>query len=293
MTPAPWKQRALAYAQLMRLHRPIGTLLLLWPVLWALWIAAEGIPDLHVLAVFVAGTLFMRSAGCVINDIADRDIDGHVARTKVRPFARGAVSVREAMILFCVLVACSAALVATMNRLTFYLSFVGIVLAVIYPFMKRYTYVPQIFLGAAFGWAVPMAFAAQTNTVPPVAWAMMATAVLWAMVYDTQYAMVDRDDDIKIGVKSTAILFGDADRGFIAAFQVMLLAGLALIGHAAHLGWPYGVGLVGCAALAGHQQRLIHERIPARCFAAFMNNNWYGACVFAGIAGHYALLANP
>lgn len=292
MTPAPWKQRALTYAQLMRLHRPIGTLLLLWPVLWALWIAAEGVPDLHVLVVFVLGTLFMRSAGCVINDIADRDIDGHVTRTRVRPFARGAVSVREALILFGLLVACSAALVATMNRLTLYLSFVGIVLAIIYPFMKRYTYVPQIFLGAAFGWAVPMAFAAQTNTVPPVAWAMMAAAVLWAMVYDTQYAMVDREDDLKIGVKSTAILFGEADRGFIAAFQIMLLTGLALIGRTANLGWPYGVALIACTALAVYQQRLIHAREPARCFTAFMNNNWYGACVFAGIAAHYALLTN-
>ena len=291
MTTNSWGQRALAYAQLMRLHRPIGTLLLLWPVLWALWIAAEGVPDLHVLVVFVIGTFSMRSAGCVINDIADRDIDGHVARTKVRPFARGAVSVREALVLFFLLVALSAALVATMNRLTLYLSFVGIVLAVVYPFMKRYTYVPQIFLGAAFGWAVPMAFAAQTNAVPPVAWAMMAAAVLWAMVYDTQYAMVDRDDDIKIGVKSTAILFGDADRGFIAAFQILLLIGLVLIGQTAHLGWPYSAGLAGCAALAVYQQRLIRERIPARCFAAFMNNNWYGACVFAGIATHYALLA--
>lgn len=285
----PWSQRALAYAQLMRLHRPIGTLLLLWPVLWALWIAAEGVPDMKVLVVFVLGTLSMRSAGCVINDIADRNIDGHVARTKVRPFARGAVSVREALVLFFVLVALSAALVATMNRLTIILSFVGIVLAVIYPFMKRYTYLPQIFLGAAFGWGVPMAFAAQTNSVPPVAWAMMAAAVLWAMIYDTQYAMVDRDDDSRIGVKSTAILFGDADRTFIAAFQIMLLSGLVLIGRTAHLGWPYSAGLAACAALAVYQQRLIRERIPARCFAAFMNNNWYGACVFAGIAAHYAL----
>ncbi len=281
------KDRANSYGRLMRLHRPIGTLLLLWPVLWALWIAAGGIPDTKVLLVFVLGTFTMRSAGCVINDFADRNIDAHVKRTRDRPFATRAVSVREALTLFFVLVAISAALVATMNRLTFQLSLAGVVLAIIYPFMKRYTYIPQIFLGAAFGWGVPMAFAAQTNSVPNVAWALMATAVLWAMIYDTEYAMVDREDDIKLGLKSTAILFDDADRTFVGVFQVMMLLGLMLIGREARLGWPYDLALAICAGMAVYQQILIHRRVPAQCFKAFMNNNWYGAVVFAGIAGSY------
>jgi 4-hydroxybenzoate polyprenyltransferase len=278
------KDRTGAYARLMRLHRPIGTLLLLWPVLWGLWIAASGIPDTQVLIVFLFGTLSMRSAGCVINDFADRKIDGHVKRTQDRPFATGTVSVQEALILFAVLVAISALLVLTMNHLTFKLAFVGIALAIIYPFMKRYTYIPQIFLGAAFGWGVPMAFAAQTNSVPNIAWAVMATAVLWAMIYDTQYAMVDREDDIKLGLKSTAILFDDADRGFVGAFQILMLIALILIGREAQLGWPYALALAVCAGMALYQQTLIRDREPANCFKAFMNNNWYGAVVFIGIA---------
>lgn len=286
-----FKDRASAYGRLMRLHRPIGTLLLLWPVLWGLWIAAGGIPDTKVLLVFVLGTFSMRSAGCVINDFADRNIDAHVKRTRDRPFATGAVSVKEALILFLVLVVISAALVSTMNRLTFHLSLVGVVLAIIYPFMKRYTYIPQIFLGVAFGWGVPMAFAVQTNSVPHVAWAVMAAAVLWAMIYDTEYAMVDREDDIKLGLKSTAILFEDADRDFVGAFQIMMLLGLALIGREAHLGWPYGLALAVCAGMAAYQQILIHHRDPAKCFKAFMNNNWYGAVVFVGIAGSYWIAA--
>ena len=281
------KDRASAYGRLMRLHRPIGTLLLLWPVLWSLWIAAGGLPDTKVLLVFVLGTFSMRSAGCVINDFADRNLDAHVRRTSDRPFATGTVSVQEALILFSVLVGVSAALVSTMNRLTLYLSFVGVVLAIIYPFMKRYTYIPQIFLGAAFGWGVPMAFAAQTNSVPNVAWSLMAAAVLWAMIYDTEYAMVDREDDIKLGLKSTAILFDDADRDFVGAFQLMMLLGLALIGREARLGWPYGLALTICAGMAIYQQILIHHRDPAQCFKAFMNNNWYGAVVFVGITGSY------
>jgi len=286
------KSRLSAYARLMRLHRPIGTLLLLWPVLWALWIAAEGIPDLRVLLVFVAGTFTMRSAGCVVNDFADRRIDGHVRRTRDRPLATGEVGAREALVLATALVLLSGCLVLTMNRLTVYLSFVAVALAIIYPFMKRYTYLPQIFLGAAFGWGVPMAFAAQTNSVPPIAWAIMACAVLWAMIYDTQYAMVDREDDLKIGVKSTAILFDDADTAFIAGFQLLMLIGLALIGREAHLGWRYSLALVGCCVLAAYQQSLIRDREPEKCFAAFMNNNWYGAVVFLGIAAHYASVSD-
>jgi 4-hydroxybenzoate polyprenyltransferase len=244
---------------------------------------------LHILGVFIAGTVGMRSAGCVLNDFADRAIDGQVKRTRDRPLARGEVSPAEALVLSAFLVLVCACLVLSLNRLTFYLSFVAVVLAGIYPFMKRYTYVPQIFLGAAFGWGVPMAFAPATDSVPPIAWAMTASAFLWAMIYDTQYAMVDREDDLKIGVKSTAILFGDADTTFIAGFQILMLAGLALIGRDAHLGWTYTVALSICCALAVYQQWLIREREPAGCFAAFMNNNWYGGAVFAGIAAHYAL----
>lgn len=284
-----FSNRAASYARLMRLHRPIGTLLCLWPVLWALWIAAAGIPDIKVLVVFVAGTLSMRSAGCVINDFADRKIDGHVKRTRDRPFATGSVSVTEALILFAVLIAISAGLVLTMNRLTIQLAFVGVALAIVYPFMKRHTYLPQIFLGAAFGWGVPMAFAAQTNALPNITWAVFAAAVVWAMIYDTQYAMVDREDDLKLGVKSTAILFDDADRTFIGAFHVLMLLGLALIGRDARLGSPYDVALLVCAGMACYQQFLIRHREPEKCFKAFMNNNWYGAVVFAGIVASYAL----
>ncbi len=283
--------RAQAYGRLMRLHRPIGTLLLLWPVLWALWIAAAGVPDLQVLAVFLLGTLSMRSAGCVINDYADRNIDAHVERTKDRPFATETVSATEALVLFAALVAVSATLVLTMNRLTIELAFGGVALAIIYPIMKRHTYLPQIFLGVAFGWGVPMAFAAQTNSLPNITWAVMAAAVLWAMIYDTEYAMVDRDDDLRLGMKSTAILFDDADRTFIAAFQCMMLFGLAIIGREARLGWPYVVALLVCAGMAAYQQYLIHDRTPEKCFDAFMNNNWYGAVVFAGIAGSYGLMS--
>jgi len=199
------------------------------------------------------------------------------------------VSAREALILFTVLVLLSGALVLTMNRLTIQMAFAGVALAIIYPFMKRHTYLPQIFLGMAFGWGVPMAFAAQTNAVPNIGWAMFASAVLWAMIYDTQYAMVDRDDDLKLGLKSTAILFDDADRTFILGFQIMMLLGLALIGREADLGWPYTAALFTCAGMALYQQFLIHGRKPEKCFKAFMNNNGYGAVVFCGIAASYAL----
>lgn len=287
----PWihlVERIGAYARLMRLHRPIGILLLLWPVLWALWIAAMGVPDFEVLIVFISGTVGMRSAGCVINDFADRHIDGRVERTKNRPLATGQVSPSEALILFFALVGLSGLLVLKMNSLTVQLSFVGVALAFIYPFMKRYTYLPQVFLGLAFGWGIPMAFAAQTGTVPNLAWALMSNAVVWALVYDTQYAMVDREDDKFIGVKSTAILFDDADRQFVGGFQILMLIGLVLIGREAKLGLVYFYALILCASMAVYQQVLIHDRTPGKCFKAFMNNNWYGAVVFLGIAGSYA-----
>jgi 4-hydroxybenzoate polyprenyltransferase len=283
LTPARLRE----YALLMRLHRPIGTLLLLWPVLWALWIAAGGFPDFGVLAVFAAGVLLMRSAGCVINDYADRDFDPHVARTRDRPLAAGRVSAREALALAAVLAAAAFALVLTMNRLTILMSFLGAALAVSYPFTKRYTHLPQFYLGAAFGWGVPMAFAAQTGAVPAEAWILFAATLSWAVAYDTAYAMVDRDDDLRIGVKSTAILFGRADRLMIALFHALTLGLLAWVGARAGLGLAYYVGLTAAAALALYQQWLMRGRDRDACFRAFLNNNWFGIAVFVGVVVAY------
>ena len=277
------RTRLMAYAKMMRLHRPIGTFLLLWPLLWALWIAADGVPNLDVLAVFLIGTILMRSAGCVINDYADRNFDGHVKRTADRPLANGQATPNEALVLFAILLLSAALLVFTQNLLTVKLAFVGAALAIIYPFMKRYTYFPQVYLGAAFGWAVPMAFAAQTNGLPRMAWLIFTAAVIWALIYDTQYAMVDREDDIKIGVKSTAILFADLDYKVVAGFQALMIFNLALIGREMSFGYPYWLALFVCAVLATHQHRLIKTREPTQCFKAFLNNNWYGAVVFVGI----------
>lgn len=279
-----WLDRLIVYARLARMHRPIGTLLLMWPMLWALWLAAGGMPSLDVLFIFVLGTFVMRSAGCVINDYADRDFDGHVERTRERPLATGAASPREALAVFATLLAIACLLVLGTNRLTILLAAGGAVLAVTYPFAKRYTYLPQVHLGAAFGWAVPMAFAAQSAAVPPLAWLVFCAAVLWAVIYDTEYAMVDRDDDIKLGIKSTAILFDDADRLIIGILQSMMLLNLVLIGQQAGLGPVYYISLCAAAVLFAYQQYLIRERTRAGCFAAFMNNNWVGGIVFAGIA---------
>ena len=281
------RERLTQYARLMRLDKPIGIYLLLWPTLWALWIAGEGKPDLRVIGVFVAGVVLMRSAGCVINDYADRKIDPHVARTCNRPIASGKVTAREALILFGVLCALAFSLVLLMNRLTLYLAFGGVVLAAIYPFMKRYTHLPQVVLGVAFGWAVPMAFAAQTGEVPRVAWLLFVATVLWTTAYDTMYGMVDREDDVKIGVKSTAILFGDADRIVIGVLQLLTLGALALAGQVASLGGYFYFGLALAAGLALYQQYLIRERQPAACFRAFLNNHWFGAAVFSGIVLAY------
>lgn len=275
------------YYLLMRLDRPIGIFLLLWPTLWALWIASAGQPDLHVLVVFVAGVVLMRSAGCVINDYADRNIDPQVARTRSRPLAAGQVKPAEALVLFVLLSLSAFALVLTLNRLTIYLSFGGAALAAIYPFMKRYTHLPQVVLGMAFAWAVPMAFAAQTGAIPQLAWLMYVVTVLWAMVYDTMYAMVDREDDLKIGVKSTAILFGDADRIIIGLLQGVMFLGLILLGRQAQLDIMYYFGVFLAAILAIYQQYLIRQREPQACFAAFLNNNWLGAAIFAGIVLDY------
>jgi len=281
------KDRLLQYAYLMRLHKPIGIFLLLWPTLWALWIAGQGRPDFKVFSVFVAGVVLMRSAGCVINDYADRNFDPHVARTRDRPIAAGRVSPREALLLFFALSMLAFLLVLLMNALTVWLSLAGGLLAASYPFMKRYTHLPQVYLGAAFGWAVPMAFAAQTGAVPRTAWLLFVATVLWATAYDTMYGMVDREDDRKIGVRSTAILFGDADRTIIGIIQLLALSALALAGQAAGLGGFYYFGLLLAAGLALYQQFLIRERKPEQCFKAFLNNNWFGAAVFSGIILEY------
>ncbi len=275
------------YARLMRLDRPIGILLLLWPVSWALWIASAGSPSPPVLLVFAAGVVLMRSAGCVINDYADRKLDPQVQRTRDRPLAAGRVSPREALVLFAILALSAFALVLLMNRLTILLSFVGVMLAASYPFMKRWTQLPQFYLGAAFGWGVPMAFAAQTGGVPADAWILFGATLCWAVAYDTAYAMVDRDDDIRIGVKSTAILFGRADRLMIALFHALTLALLVWAGARAGLGLTYYMGLWLAAGLAGRQQWLMRTRSRDGCFRAFLNNNWFGAVVFAGLALDY------
>lgn len=280
-------QRAYQYAVLARLNKPIGIFLLLWPTLWALWIAAEGMPRPGVLVVFVLGVILMRSAGCVINDYADREIDPRVNRTKDRPIAAGRVSADEAMLLFMALCFSAFLLVLTMNTFTILLSLGGVLLAAIYPFMKRYTHMPQVVLGMAFGWSVPMAFAAQTNNVPRIAWLIYVVTVLWAVIYDTMYAMADRADDLKIGVKSTAILFGDADRVIIGILQVMMLFALYLIGQQAQLGDVYNIAVLITAGLMVYQQYLIRYRQPALCISAFLNNNWLGLVIFGGIVLSY------
>ncbi|MDX5297655.1 MAG: 4-hydroxybenzoate octaprenyltransferase [Gammaproteobacteria bacterium] len=283
--PTPLRTRLLDYARLMRLDRPIGTLLLLWPTLWALWLAANGAPDLRVLVVFMLGVVLMRAAGCVINDFADRDFDGHVERTRHRPLAQRRVKPTEALVLFVVLTWCAFLLVLLFtNPLTLWLSFGGAFLAIIYPFMKRYTHLPQLFLGAAFSWAIPMAWAAQADELSRLTWLLFMANVIWTLAYDTLYAMVDRDDDLKIGIKSSAILFGTADRFIIAILQSLVVVILWLVGLQAELGMPYHMALVGMAALFVYQQHLIRHRQRAACFQAFLNNNWAGLIIFAGIA---------
>jgi len=275
------------YYYLVRLHRPIGIFLLLWPALWALWIAGQGRPNPVVLAVFILGTVTMRSAGCALNDYADRNFDGDVRRTRDRPLAAGKIRPREALLVFAVLALLSFGLVLLLNRLTIYLSIGGVVLAAVYPFAKRYTHLPQLVLGMTFGWAVPMAYAAQTGSLPREAWLIYVIAVIWALIYDTMYAMVDREDDLRIGVKSTAILFGEADRLILFILQLMMFGALALLGKQASLGLAYYIsyGLAGILAL--YQQLLIQHREPDKCFQAFLNNNWLGMILFIGIALSY------
>ena len=282
------RQKLLAYAHLMRLHRPIGIYLVLWPTLWALWLAAKGIPSWQNLCIFVLGVVLMRSAGCVINDFADRKIDGQVQRTQDRPLVTGAASSREALILFCGLCIVAFILVLFTNRLTILLSFGAVLLASAYPFMKRHTHLPQVVLGAAFAWSVPMAFSAQAEEINPAIWVVYATVVLWTVAYDTFYAMVDREDDLKIGVKSTAILFGEQDKFMTGFLQFLTVFSLAIIGQRFELGNIYKLSLLLVSLLFVYQQYLIAERKPDMCFKAFLNNNYVGFVVFAGIAMDYA-----
>ncbi|MBK1724047.1 4-hydroxybenzoate octaprenyltransferase [Thiocystis violacea] len=287
--PTSWRTRLYSYYLLVRLHRPIGIFLLMWPALWALWLAGEGHPPWTLVLIFVLGVVLMRSAGCAINDYADRNFDGHVARTNQRPLATGDVTPREAVAVFVVLCLVAFALVLQLNWQTVALSVVAVLLTVIYPFMKRFTHVPQLFLGAAFGWAIPMAFMAVTEAIPLYAWVLFVATLLWALIYDTQYAMVDREDDLKIGIKSSAILFGRWDRLVIGLLQLVMLAMLLWIGQQAGRGLVYDAGLVAAAAFALYQQILIRDRVPGLCFQAFLNNNYFGMVVFVGLVMDYIL----
>ncbi len=278
------------YVRLMRLDRPIGIWLLLWPTLWAVWIAGRGKPDPHLFIIFVLGTVLMRSAGCAINDYADRSFDPHVERTKDRPLAAGRISTLEALVLFTVLSLMALVLALQLNRLTLLLAVGGAFLALTYPFIKRFLSVPQLYLGLTFGWGIPMAFAAQLETVPRVALLLLIANMLWVTVYDTIYAMVDRDDDLRIGVRSTAILFGDSDRHIIAVLQAMTLLALYLAGRMLHMGAWYGAGLVAGALFFLHHLWLIRARDRASCFRAFLNNNYFGMSVFIGILLNYQFL---
>jgi 4-hydroxybenzoate polyprenyltransferase len=277
------------YWLLTRFDRPIGILILLWPALWALWVASDGRPDLGVLTVICLGVVLMRAAGCVINDYADRDFDPHVARTKQRPIAAGKVKPKEALWIFVVLCLCAFGLVLTLNIFTILLSLIAAFLAASYPFMKRYTQLPQAYLGIAFGWAIPMSFSAQTNYIPLVAWVMYLAVVLWALVYDTMYAMVDKEDDLKIGVKSTAILFGSYDRHIMAFLQLIIIGLLIIVGQMKYLSWPYYGGILVATGLFVYQQKLIYYRDKNQCFKAFLNNNWFGMVVFIGLLVDYLL----
>ncbi|HEY7772682.1 MAG TPA: 4-hydroxybenzoate octaprenyltransferase [Marinagarivorans sp.] len=273
----------------MRLDRPIGIYLVLWPTLWALWLAAEGVPHWHELLIFVLGTVVMRSAGCVINDYADRDIDGHVSRTVNRPLANNEVSPQFALYLFGGLLLLALGLVSLTNTTTVVTALGAVALTVVYPFMKRHTYLPQIVLGAAFAWAIPMAFAAVTETLPKAMWTLYIAVLIWTVIYDTFYAMVDREDDLKIGVKSTAILFAENDRLITASLQAFTLIIFLTVGVSFNLQWPFYLSLMTTAGLFGYQQFLIRQRNPARCFEAFLNNNWVGMVLFIGIVLSYAV----
>ncbi len=279
------------YGKLMRVDKPIGVYLLLWPTLWALWLSSGGHPDQGLFVIFILGVFVMRSAGCVLNDWVDRKIDPYVERTRTRPIASGAVTPTEALVLFAALGLIAIGLASMLNEMARMLAIVGAVLTIGYPFVKRFVSIPQFILGAAFGWAVPMAFAAQTGELPQLAWLVFGTALIWAVIYDTFYAMCDREDDLKLGVKSTAILFGEVDLFVIAGLQLVMLLALILVGLRAELGLWYYLSVVAAAGLMAYHQWLARDRQPAGCFAAFLHNHFIGAVVFAGILLDYTF--NP
>lgn len=283
----PWIERLDVYERLMRLDKPIGILLLLWPTLWALWISSNGHPDWLIVWIFTLGTVLMRSAGCVMNDYADREFDSHVERTKARPLATGEVSGREALALAAVLSLLAFGLVLLLNKLTIILSVCALFLALTYPYTKRFISIPQAYLGIAFGFGIPMAFAAQTDQVSALAWMLLAANVFWAIAYDTEYAMVDRDDDAKIGIRSSALFFGSYDVSAIMACYVAMLSILTLVGWHLGLYWPYYIGLGVAAVIAVYHYALIRGRERSACFKAFLHNNWLGAAIFAGLAVSY------
>ncbi len=277
-----WRQRLSAYASLMRLDRPIGTLLLLWPTYWGLWLAARGTPPLRIFAIFTLGTWIMRSAGCVINDYFDRDFDRQVERTRQRPLAAGHVQPKEALLLFSVLCLLAACLLPFLNRLVLYLAPPAVAISAAYPLFKRFTHLPQAFLGLAFSFGIPMAFAAVQGKIPYLAWALMAANACWVIAYDTAYAMADRPDDIQAGIRSTAILFGRFDRRAIALLELAMLGILAWIGTIEALHWPFWLSLAACSLLFFYQQTLL-DGDRGKAFQAFLHNNWIGLWVFCGI----------
>lgn len=275
--------------RLMRFDRPIGILLLLWPTLWALWIAGEGSPSVKNILIFCTGVVLMRAAGCIMNDVADRDFDPHVERTRGRPLASGELTVREALLTFFTVMLLAFGLVLMTNILTVKLAFGGALLASSYPFFKRWTHFPQVVLGVAFGWGIPMAFAAETGQVASAAWLILLVNVIWSVIYDTLYAMVDRDDDISIGLKSTAILFGRHDLAVLRVLKVLMIALLVWLGIQMHFSWPWFVGVAVAAMLFARQQYLVRERGRDACFQAFLNNNWVGVAIWIGLLAAYAM----
>jgi 4-hydroxybenzoate polyprenyltransferase len=277
-------ERLSLYLQLTRLNRPIGILLLLWPTLWGVWIAGDGHPSWHIVLIFVLGTVLMRSAGCAINDYADRDFDKHVQRTRERPVTSGRIAPREALWLAAILALLALLLILTLNRLTLLLSIPALFLAASYPYTKRFLAIPQAYLGIAFGFGIPMAFAAQQGSVPPVAWLLLIANVFWAIAYDTEYAMVDRDDDMHLGIHSAALLFGKYDVTAVMGCYAITLILLVVAGQMVSLGWTYYLGLLIAGGIALYHYRLIKYRQREACFKAFLHNNWLGAAVFAGIA---------
>lgn len=278
-----------AYERLLRLDKPIGTLLLLWPTLWAVWLAARGSPTIEIVAIFCVGTLLMRSAGCALNDFADRDFDGRVARTRDRPLAAGEIQPAEALLLAVLLAGTAFGLVLMLNRLAVQLSFVGLAIAATYPYAKRVFALPQLYLGVAFGFGIPMAYASIWWRLPPECWVLFAANIFYAFAYDTEYAMVDRDDDAKIGIRTSALTLGRHDVAAVMASYAAMLALLVAAGIMVRLAWPYYLGLAVAAGLMGYHYFLIRGRTRDGCFKAFRHNNWVGAAVFAGIVAHYLL----